>query len=182
MTAASVKPTPVATTSAIHVMERGLWQMLLSADAIGVRLERVHGVTTWEMMPPLGHQREVDRIRSGIQARHQSSCGCFHFPDIYIQFPDGSFKRPDISLFCEDPGHSFEAITNIPEAVIEVISKGYEAKDLDIAPRFYLSQGVRDVVVFDPMSLIVLHIRKSGAKRHISPVTLELEMGCVVTV
>jgi Uma2 family endonuclease len=76
----------------------------------------------------------------------------------------------------------FEAITNIPQAVIEVISKGYEAKDLDIAPQFYLAQGVKDVIVFDPMALTVLHLRKTGAKRYISPITIELEMGCVVTV
>jgi hypothetical protein len=41
-------------------------------------------------------------------------------------------------------------ITLVPEAVIEVISKGCEAKDLEIGPPFCLSQGAKDVVMFDP--------------------------------
>lgn len=62
--------------------------------------------------------------------------------------------------------------------MIEVVSKGYEAKDLEIGPRFYLSQGVKDVVVFDPYTLLVLHVRKDGARRRISPVEISLECGC----
>ena len=66
----------------------------------------------------------------------------------------------------------------VPEAVIEVISRGYEAKDLDIGPGFYLSQGVKDVVVFNPHTLVVLHIRKDEVTRHVSPVALNLLCGC----
>lgn len=56
-----------------------------------------------------------------------------------------------------------------------------EAKDLEISPRFYLSQGVKDVAVFDPYTPLVLHLRKDRVERHISPVTLRLE-GCELTV
>ena len=66
--------------------------------------------------------------------------------------------------------------------MIEVISKGYEAKDLEIAPRFYLSQGVKDVVVFDPYTLLVLHVRKEATQRLISPAQIKLECGCLCTV
>ena len=59
-----------------------------------------------------------------------------------------------------------------------MISKGYEAKDLEIGPRFYLSQGVKDVVVFDPYTLLVLHVRRDRATRQVSPVTIDLECGC----
>ena len=63
-----------------------------------------------------------------------------------------------------------------------MISRGYEAKDLEIGPRFYLSQGVKDVVVFDPDTLLVLHVRRDGVTRQISPVVLGLACGCVVRV
>jgi len=46
----------------------------------------------------------------------------------------------------------------MPEAVVEVVSCGFEAKDLEIGPPFYLSQGVRDMVIFDPATLLVLHM------------------------
>lgn len=65
-------------------------------------------------------------------------------------------KRPDISLFCREPDEQDEAIRLVPEAVIEVVSAGYEAKDLEIGPRFYLTQGVKDIIVFDPHTLLAL--------------------------
>src|SRR4029453_15978225 len=109
----------------------------------------------------------VDRIRATIKPQDAARCACVHAADVYIQFPDGSLKRPDISIFCREPDdkEQEEAITLVPEAVIEVVSKGYEAKDLEIGPRFYLSQGVKDVVVFDPTTLLVLHLRRDGATR-----------------
>ena len=87
-------------------------------------------------------------------------------------------KRPDIAIFCRKPDEEDEAVTLVPEAVIEVLSKGYEAKDLEIAPRFYLVQEVKDVVVFDPYTLLVLHVRKDRVTRQVSPVTIEFECGC----
>ena len=66
----------------------------------------------------------------------------------------------------------------LPEAVIEVISKGYESKDNDIGRLFYLAQGVKDVIVYDPATDFVTHARRDGTKRLVSPVTIVLECGC----
>ena len=71
-----------------------------------------------------------------------------------------------------------DAITLLPETVVEVVSRGYEAKDLEIGPPFYLAQGVKDVVVFDPATLLVLHAHRDGTRRHTSPQAIELECGC----
>lgn len=101
-----------------------------------------------------------------------------HFADVYVSFPDGSLKRPDIALFCRRPDEEDTPIRLVPEAVIEVVSKGYEAKDLEIGPSFYLAQGVRDVVVFDPHTLLVLHLRRDGATRQVSPFEIDFLCGC----
>jgi Uma2 family endonuclease len=161
-----------------------LFQEFMRADQLGIRLEMVGGLPIWEAQPVLRHQRAVDRIRDSIKptASTGNGCGCIHVADIYIQFPDGSLKRPDISIFCEEPEEQDEAVTMVPEAVIEVISRGYEAKDLDIGPGFYLSQGVKDVVIFNPHTLVVLHIRKDEVTRHVSPVALNLLCGCTCEV
>jgi hypothetical protein len=45
-------------------------------------------------------------------------------------FQGGSIKRPDISIFCDMPKERTEATKRIHKAVIEVVNKGYEAKDL----------------------------------------------------
>lgn len=149
----------------------------LRAEELGIRLEMVGGLPIWEPYPVWKHQKAVDRIRETIQA---DLCSCVHASSVYISSPDGSLKRPDISIFCREPDE--DAITLVPEAVIEVISRGSEAKDLEIGPRFYLSQGVKDVVVFDPYTLVVLHVRRDGSQRLVSPVTISLECGCVCTV
>lgn len=158
----------------------------LRAEDLGIRLEIVGGLPIWEPHPVWKHQKAVDRIRETIRTAETTpegtGCECVHAADVYISFPDGSFKCPDIAIFCREPDEQDEAITLVPEAVIEVISKGYEAKDLEIAPRFYVSQGVKDVVVFDPYTLVVLHVRRDRTQRLVSPVTLSLECGCVCTV
>jgi hypothetical protein len=150
----------------------------LLAEQLGIRLESVGGLATWEAQPVYKHQKAVDRIRATIRRGEGSACACVHVADVYVQFRDGSLKRPDVAIFCREPDEQEEAITVLPEAVIEVVSKGYEAKDLEIGPRFYLSQGVKDVVVFDPATLLVLHVTAAGARRLVSPVKIDLACGC----
>jgi hypothetical protein len=162
-------------------------QTLLRADDLGVRLEIVRGLPLWEAQPVVRHQRAIDRIRSTIRptppmGEHGSNCGCVHLADVYVRFPDGSLKRPDISLFCREPDEEEDAVQLVPEAVIEVVSRGFEAKDLEIGPPFYLSQGVKDVVVFDPATLLVLHMQHKGVWRYTSPVDLTLLCGCTCRV
>lgn len=159
--------------------------ILLQASELGIRLEIVNGLHIWEAQPVYRHQKHIERIVNGITKADtaESACECIHAVDVYVQFPTG-LKRPDISIFCREPSEEEQdsALTMIPEAVIEVISKGYEAKDLEIGPPFYLSQGVKDVVVFDPLTLMVLHVRKDRTTRQVSPVVIDLECGCQVLV
>lgn len=168
-------------------VDEALFQRLLQADELGIRLEIVGGLPMWEASPVLRHQEAIDRIRASIRrstspSKEQRRCDCYHAADVYVVFPDGSIKRPDIAIYCRRPDEEDEAITLLPEAVIEIISKGYEAKDLEIGPRFYLSQGVKDVVVFDPHTLLVLHLTPTTTARHVSPVDLTLACGCACRV
>nr|VFK58580.1 MAG: Endonuclease, Uma2 family (restriction endonuclease fold) [Candidatus Kentron sp. UNK]VFK68477.1 MAG: Endonuclease, Uma2 family (restriction endonuclease fold) [Candidatus Kentron sp. UNK] len=162
-----------------------LQQTLLQASELGIRLEIVNGLPLWEAQPLYRHQKHVERICSGIRkvSIDDPTCDCVRVRDVYVAFPNG-LKRPDIAIFCREPSEEEQdrPLTMIPEAVIEVVSKGYEAKDLEIGPPFYLSQGVKDVIVFDPMTLLVLHVRKDCVQRRISPVDIELECGCWVRV
>jgi len=155
---------------------------LLTADQLGIRLEVVNGLSIWEAQPLYKHQKAVERIAQSIR-QIDENCACVHAMDVYVQFPNG-LKRPDISIFCREPTEAEQenALTLIPEAVVEVVSKGYEAKDLEIGPPFYLSQGVKDVLIFDPSTLLVLHVKHGGAKRMTSPVDIVLQCGCEVTI
>jgi Uma2 family endonuclease len=83
---------------------------------------------------------------------------------------------------CREPDEEDEAVTLLPEAVIEVVSPGSERKDLELSPPFYLRHGIADVIVFDPYTGLVWHHRTGGVERHVSPVDLRLACGCAVTV
>jgi Uma2 family endonuclease len=167
------------------ITEMTLFDYAIRVDEeIGARLEMVGGLPVWEAHPALRHQSVLFKIQMSIQnsGKVNGGCGCFQYADIYIQFPDGSLKRPDISIFCREPDEQDTAVTLVPEAVIEILSPGYEAKDTQVGVPFYLAQGVKDIVLFDPRSGEVTHVRADGEQKHVSPVTLTLECGCVCTV
>jgi len=155
---------------------------LAAAAEAGVRLEVTNGLPTWEAQPLYRHQKAAERIAQSIRPSADAPhCACVHALDVYVQFPAG-LKRPDVAVFCREPTDAEQdaALTLVPEAVVEVVSKGFEAKDLELGPPFYLSQGVKDVVVFDPATLLVLHVRRDGARRLVSPATIRLECGCTL--
>ncbi|MGI8787480.1 MAG: Uma2 family endonuclease [Pyrinomonadaceae bacterium] len=159
---------------------------LLNAEDLGVKLEFAGNLAIWEASPPYKHQKAVDRIRDSIIKieTKENSCECVDAADVYVQFPDGSLKRPDISIFCREPNEEEEeeAIKQVPEAVIEVISKKYEAKDLEISPPIYLANGVKDVAVFSPYTMEIFHFRDDEKREMTSPVEIEFECGCRCTV
>jgi Uma2 family endonuclease len=155
------------------------------AERAGIRLEIVGGIPVWELFPNVRHQRAVDRIRASINAVKDSlpSCACVHLADVYIRFPDGSLKRPDISVFCGEPTEQTTAITMLPEAIVEILSEDYEAKDLAVGVPFYLRMGIKDILVLDPITLQVRHFRPSHSEAtYTSPVALTLTCGCEITV
>lgn len=155
-----------------------------AAEEMGIRLEVTGGLTTWEGHPVWKHQKAIDRIRGSIKriGGSESDCGCVHAADVSICFPDGSHKRPDIAIFCREPENEDEETMMLPEAVVEILSKGYEAKDIEISIPFYRAQGVKDVILFDPYTGNVLHYRRDGEQELTSPVRIHLECGCECTV
>ena len=158
--------------------------LFADADEIGIKLEVVNGLATWEASTILLHQSAVVRILKSMQPtdNQPSGCGCFPYPDVDVRFPDGSRKRPDISIYCVELIEDARIVTQIPDAVIEIISKGYEAKDREIGIPFYISQKIRDVVLLDPYTNEVLHY-VDGVKNVLqSPVAVTMQCGCVCLV
>ena len=161
-------------------------QLTRQANDAGIRLEVVRGITTWEVSPVYRHQRAVRRIDQSIRplaSDGTNACECIVVQDVSVRFPDGSHKRPDISVFCREPDELDSAVTLLPEAVIEVLSEEYEAKDLLIGVPFYQQVGVRDIVVLDPRTGEVRHWQQGQPERaYVSPATLTFLCGCTATV
>ena len=91
-------------------------------------------------------------------------------------------KRPDVSIFFKRPVDEEGFVHDIPEAVIEITSPDSEAKDLVSGPPLYLSNGVKDVVVLQRSTGLVIHWSASGQRTTASPVSIGLACRCVVTV
>jgi len=70
----------------------------------------------------------------------------------------------------------------IPEVVIEIHSRGYEKRDTEISLPFYLSQGIRDIVIVDPATNRVRHYHDGQTDEFNSPVQLTFACGCRATV
>jgi Uma2 family endonuclease len=154
---------------------------LFRAEQLGIKLEIAAGLPIWEASSVILHREKDDEIRATIKKPTTESgktCSCFHYSDTYVQFPDDSLKRPDVSIFREKPKEREEAVKSVPAAIIEVISKSYEAKDLKISPPIYLAKGVKDVVVLNPYSNEVLHFPEGETLEKTSPVEIEFECGC----
>ena len=154
-------------------------------EELGVRLEIVDGLGVWEAYPTLRHITATARIEQSIRPNplvNGSDCGCKTYADLAVQFPDGSLKRPDIAIFCRQPDELDEAVTLLPEAVIEVVSQGSELTDLELNPVFYRKHRIPDIIVFNPYNNEVRHYRHENLTIHQSPVEIRLQCGCLVTV
>jgi Uma2 family endonuclease len=145
-----------------------------------LKLEITGGIPTWEASPSSRHQLMVYLIQTSIKPSSESGsrCECAHLADVEVRFPDGSIKRPDIAIFCVPPPIQDEDLTVRPQAVIEVISPGYEYKDLELNPHFYLSQNIEDLVVVDPRTGLITHYCTAEVANHHAPATIELQCGC----
>lgn len=161
-------------------------ELIRAAEESNVRLEMIRGVAVWEASPVFLHQQEIKRIVGSIKRLEATGCACIDTQDTPFRFADGSFKRPDVALLCAMPDavDADEVLTVIPVAVVEVLSKDYEYKDLVLSPPFYLENGVRDVLIHDPCTGVVLHYRpdRPAPQSLTSPVHLSLECGCEITV
>ena len=105
----------------------------------------------------------VDRFENGRETRH-----------VACRRKEKAMTKTSVSWLQESRQFVVEGL--VP------MCRGFEAKDVQIGAPFYLAQGVRDVVLFDPDSGEVTHLRSGEERRLASPAEIELACGCLVTV
>ncbi len=159
-------------------------ELLAKGDEIGLKFELTDGGITWETYPGVAHQEIVFGIQTSVNHGTDpvKRCDCYQGADVHVVLPDGTVKRPDISIWCKKPSELESFVHEIPEVVIEVVCPGYEDKDLVHGPPVYLRNGVRDVVVFDRQRGEVHLWTSEGKKVVASPAAIELQCGCRITV
>lgn len=165
------------------ISEELLERLVAAADHSEVKLQMTDGMPTWEAMPGVRHQRIILNVWSSVRRLQggQSDCGCHAVVDVYVRFPDGSFRSPDVAIYCEQLPDVDGATDRVPVAVVEIVSDGYEKKD-EIGLPFYLAQGIADVVLYDPRKNEVVHATPQGRTIHAAPIDLTFACGCAVTI
>lgn len=160
-------------------------EIIHQADASGApyRLEYVRGRLKVEASPASRHQKILKRIEASIVPTpgHDAGYGCYSLQDVLIRFhdPGESLKRPDLAVFCAEPPDVDEALDMMPSAVIEVLSLGYEEKDLgDDGASFYRAYGVLDIIVVDPRQGTARHYHTGGISVLAAPAQIALACGC----
>lgn len=163
--------------------EAKLARLYALEEELGLRFELTDGGLTWETMPGSLHQRLVFDIQTSLRPAGTvvPGCECRQVADVDIVFPDGTVKRPDISVWCAWPKELEGFVHEIPEAVVEIVSPGYEAKDLVHGPPLYLRNGVKDVVVLDRANGATHHFRAGEHRVVPSPSAFDLACGCRIT-
>ena len=152
-------------------------------DASEYKFEMVKGIGVWEASPVYNHQMIILDIQVSLLAnRKPNGCECNPVSDATIIFPDGSVKRPDIAIYCHKPNNSNKALRELPRAIIEIMSHGYEKKDTAISIPFYLLHGIENVVLLNPRTNKVLHYHSGIIEDLISPVNLTFACGCSATI
>ena len=134
-------------------------------------------------MPGWRRQRIIVDVWQSVRRAQgtEGACGCHAVIDVMVRFPEGSFRSPDVAIFCQRLPDEDGATGVLPAAVIEVVSPGYEEKDC-IGPPFYLDQGIADVGVYDPRTGEVAHFTPDGRAVHAAAVDLEFACGRAVTI
>lgn len=162
--------------------EDRLWDLFCLGDEGGIRLEMVEGMPIWEASPGVRHQAIILQAAAALMHEHKQTdgCGCHPHFDIYVRFPDGSYKRPDLAIYCEQIELVEKATWVVPDAVVEVISRGYAKKDVDIGAPFYLKHGVKDVVLVNPPANSARHLTQSESTEHKFPGKVKLSIGCLI--
>ncbi|RYG15124.1 Uma2 family endonuclease [bacterium] len=167
----------------LGISEEEFMGVAQAAHDIGLKIEIAGGLPIFELAPSIVHQGDLFEIAKSIRKgprAETSGCACYVASDVLIRFPDGSYRRPDLSIFCSRPPRVRTAVTQVPTAVVEALSPSSIVKDVHLSPSWYLSQGVKDVFLYDPEGLTVAHIREGGEERHGVPTELETETGCLV--
>ena len=112
--------------------EEKLARLYALEEELGLRFELTDSGLTLKAMPGVEHQRSIYQIQRSMDTvqAYGRPCGCQYVADVDLVFPDGTVKRPDVSVSCKRPGQLEGFVHGVPEAV----SPKYEGKDIVCGP------------------------------------------------
>ena len=121
----------------------------------GQRAELIDG-QLYNMAPPSRmHQRLVSqftRVIGQYIADHHGSCQVYPAPfAVNLDADDEDWVEPDISVICDHSKLTDKGCSGAPDLMIEVVSPSSSRMDYIIKLNLYMSAGVREYWIVDPL-------------------------------
>ena len=122
----------------------------------GVRAELIDGEMYMMAPPGLTHQRLVSflnlKIGNYIQNKN-GDCEVFLAPfAVFLNDDDQTYVEPDISVICDKSKLDEKGCHGAPDWVIEIVSQSSRSRDYLTKLFKYLTAGVREYWIVDPIS------------------------------
>ncbi len=163
---------PTETAPVVHGPPQGRWTFAdweaLPDD--GNRYEVIDGVLYMTTAPHSFHQWIVRRLERhiGIPAEDRELAFAFSAP-IGLLMPGCDPVQPDYVVVLASRRELFQRgrIVGVPDLIVEVLSPGNAAYDLDIKLHAYARAGVPEYVVVDPRARTLAHHRLESPGRYL---------------
>ena len=125
-----------------------------------VRLELIDGIIYHLNTPDAIHQIIIGEIFANLREhilKHHGECTPLFAPfGVQLDCDDRTFLQPDILVVCDKEKITRPCLYGTPDLVIEVLSPSTRRKDLTIKVPKYLSSGVKECWMIDPVRKNVL--------------------------
>ncbi|WP_249870119.1 Uma2 family endonuclease [Oceanobacillus saliphilus] len=129
------------------------FQIRESSDAL---LEYIDGFVYMSPSPSTKHQRISSRLQIKFgNFLEGTSCEVFSAP-YDIELEDDTIEGtkiviPDISIICDKSGFTDARYVGVPKLVVEILSPSNQSHDLITKLNLYMSYGVKEYWIVNPM-------------------------------
>lgn len=124
------------------------------------RWELIDGVAySMAPAPTVKHQGIAGRFYSRLEQRLSGkTCRPFIAP-VDVVLSESNVVQPDVFVVCDPAKITDKNIQGAPDLVVEVLSPATATRDLREKKALYMSAGVREYLIVDPLELYVQRFR-----------------------
>lgn len=142
----------------------------------GGRSELISG-QLYDMAPPnRKHQDILSYLHTEISIYIRSkngSCKVYPAPFAVKLKEDGTIVEPDISVICSSDKLTDRGCTGAPDWIIEIVSPGNPSHDYVKKLNIYMTAGVREYWIVDPLQDSILQYALENASYRVTPHTFD---------
>jgi Uma2 family endonuclease len=148
-------------------------------------LEYIDGFVYMSASPSIKHQRVSGKLFNKFaNFLEGKTCEVFHAPiDIElknVKMDDTKIVIPDLTIFCDKTGFTETRYIGVPNLIVEILSPSNQSHDLITKLNLYLSYGVKEYWIVNPMLNSVTVYALNDIDMYIRH-DMKTEIGCITS-